>query len=143
MSSTLIAALVFTVILLIITGYFIVGSLPLLILKHDTPLDSGFVRGFFNTYYLAAMFVAGATALSYGFAGKPAFAAGAAALSVLAQILRGMFIPKMDALRAQIQVNATQAIASFRRTHLAAILINLAQLILIVWSLIILSLQLG
>ena len=51
MSAPLIAALFFTVALLVTTAYFILGSVPLLILKHDTPKDSRFVRGFFNTYY--------------------------------------------------------------------------------------------
>jgi hypothetical protein len=112
-----------------------------LILKHDTPLDSRFVRGFFNTYYLAAMFTASATAVSYVFAGRLAFAAGAAALALLAIILRRRVISKMDSLRAQIQVSAVTAIPAFRRIHVTAILVNLAQLVIIVWSLIAASLQ--
>ena len=140
MSAALIAALVFTVVLLVVTAYFIMGSVPLLILKHDTPLDSRFVRSFFNTYYLAAIFAASATAVSYAFAGRLAFAAGAASLALLAALLRGRVIPKMDSLQAQIQVSGTDAIAGFRRTHLTAILINLAQLVVIVWSLTALSL---
>ena len=135
MSAALIVALFFTVALLVTTAYFLLGSVPLLILKHDTPLDSRFVRGFFNTYYLAAMFTAGAAAVSYALAGRLVVAAGAAALSLLATVLRGKIIPKMDSLRAQIQVSGTDAIPGFRRTHLSAILVNLVQLVLIVWSL--------
>lgn len=41
----------FTVALLVTTAYFLLGSVPLLVLKHDTPLDSRFLRGCFNTYY--------------------------------------------------------------------------------------------
>jgi len=140
MSAVLIAALVFTVILLVVTAYFLLGSVPLLILKHDTPLDSRFVRSFFNTYYLAAIFAASATALSYALAGRLAFAAGAASLALLAVVLRGKVIPRMDAVQAQIQVSGADAISRFRRTHVTAILINLAQLVLIVWSLTTLSL---
>lgn len=99
MSAALIAALFFTVALLVTTAYFIMGSLPLLILKHDTPVDSGFVRGFFNTYYLAAMFTAGATSVSYAFAARPIFAAGAAALALLAAILRRKVIPWTEATK--------------------------------------------
>jgi hypothetical protein len=135
MSTALIAALFFTVALLVTTAYFILGSVPLLILKHDTPVDARFVRGFFNTYYLAAMFTASATAVSYAFAGRAAFAGGAAALALLAAILRQKVISKMDSLRTRIQMGGTDAIPGFRRTHLSAILINLAQLVLIVWSL--------
>ncbi len=141
MPATLIAALFFTVALLVVTAYFILGSVPLLILKHDTPLDSRFVRGFFNTYYLAAIFTASATAVSYAFAERFVFAAGAAALALLATILRRTVIPKMDWLRAQIQFSGPNAIPGFRRIHVTAILLNLAQLVLIVWSLIVFSRQ--
>ena len=141
MTVSLFAALFFTVALLAVTTYFILGSLPLLILKHDTPLDSRFIRGFFNIYYRAAMFTASATAVSYAFAGRPRFAAGAAALALLATLLRRTVIPKMDSLRAQIQGSNTTAIPGFRRMHVTAILLNLAQLALIVWSLVTLSMQ--
>jgi hypothetical protein len=139
MSAALIPALFFTVALLLTNAYFLLGSVPLLILKHDTPLDSRFVRGFFNTYYIAAMFVASAAAVSYAFAGKLFYAAGAAVLALLATFLRWRVIPQMDALRAQIQLSAADAIRHFRRTHMSAIAINLAQLVLIVWSLLAVS----
>lgn len=142
MSASLVFALVFTVALLVTTAYFLMGSVPLLILKHDTPMDSRFVRGFFNTYYLAVMFTASATALSYAFAGRPIVATGAAALALLATMLRRKVIPAMDSLRAQIQAGEGSAIAAFRRMHTAAILVNLAQLVCIVWSLIAASLSL-
>jgi hypothetical protein len=135
MSAALIAALFFTVALLVTTAYFILGSVPLLILKHDTPKDSRFVRGFFNTYYLAAMFTASSAAVSYAFAERPLIAAGAAALALLAVLLRRQVVAKMEALGSQIQSGGTDAIPGFRRTHVFAILVNLAQLVLIVWSL--------
>lgn len=136
MSAALIAAMFFTVALLVTTAYFLMGSVPLLILKHDTPMDSRFVRGFFNIYYLAAICTASATALSYAFAGRLAFAVGAAALALLAVVLRRTVIPRMELLWARIQAGDTRAIPAFRRIHVAAILINLVQLALIVWSLI-------
>ena len=141
MALPLIVALVFTVILLVITAYFLMGSVPLLVLKHDTPMDARFVRGFFNTYYVAAMYAAGATALSYAIAGRLVFAAGASGLAALAVVLRRTVMEKMDSLRAGLQSDDTDAIAAFRRTHVAAILANLAQLALIVWSLVALPLQ--
>ena len=141
MSAALIAALIFTVALLVTTAYFLMGSLPLLILKHDTPMDSRFVRGFYNTYYLAAMSTAGATALSYAIAGRFALAVGPAALALLSVLSRRKVIPKMDALRAQIEGSDSAAILAFRRMHIAAILINLAQLVVIVWTLIAVSIS--
>lgn len=141
MSAAMLAALFFTVALLVNTAYFIMGSVPLLVLKHDTPLDSRFIRSFFNTYYLIAMVTAAATAASYAIAGRPVLAIGAAGLAILAAMLRRSVIPKMDALQAQIQMSNADAIPGFRRTHIIAILINLAQLVVIVWSLIAVSLQ--
>ena len=139
MSAAMFAALGFTVALLVTTAYFIMGSIPLLILKHDTPLDARFVRGFFNIYYVAAFITATATAFSYAIAGRAGLAAGAAALALIAIVLRKKVIPKMDALGEQIQSNYMDAIPGFRRTHITAILINIAQLAAIVWSLIALS----
>ena len=136
MPAALFAAMFFTVALLVTTAYFIMGSLPLLVLKHDTPLDARFVRGFFNLYYVAAFVTATATAISFLWAGRPGIAAGAAALAVLAVVLRRQVIPKMDALGAQIQSDYVNAIPGFRKTHLTAIAINLVQLAVIVWTLI-------
>ena len=142
MSAALIAALVFTVALLVTTAYFLLGSVPLLVLSHDTPLDSHFVRGFFNTYYLTAMCTAGAAALSYVLAGRIVFGAGAATLASLAVLLRWKLIPLMDSLRAQMEIAGAEAVPEFRRMHLSAIFINLVQLVVIVWSLMAFSSQL-
>lgn len=141
MSTSLIAALIFTVALLVVTAYFFMGSLPLLILRHDTPMDARFVRGFYNTYYLAALFTASATTVSFAWAGWPVLAAGAAALALMAYLLRRHVIPKMDSLHAQIQSSGTDAVPGFRRMHVVAVLANLVQLVVIVGSLITLSLQ--
>ncbi|MBL0085472.1 MAG: hypothetical protein IPP87_01395 [Ideonella sp.] len=135
MSAAMIAALVFTVALLVTTAYFVMGSIPLLVLKHDTPLDARFVRGFFNTYYVAAFVSATATSISFALAGRAGLAAGAAVLALIALGLRQKVIPKMDSLGAEIQSNAMDAIPGFRRTHIAAILFNVVQLVAIVWSL--------
>ena len=138
MPAAMIAALFFTVALLVTTLYFILGSIPLLILKHDTPLDARFVRGFFNIYYRCAVVTAALTCVSYGLAGRPALSAGAAALALLAVVLRRKIIPKMETLGDQIQSDVN-AIPGFRQTHVTAILINIAQLVAIVWSLTTLS----
>ena len=141
MSAALIAALVFTVALMVTHAYFLFGSVPLLVLKHDTPLDARFVRGFFNTYYLASFYTADATALSLAWAGRPALALCAAGLALLAAFLRRTAIRKMDLLRTEVERDNARAIPAFRRVHLAAILSNLAQLVFIVWTLIATSMQ--
>ena len=141
MPAALIAALIFTVVLLVITAYFFMGSLPLLVLKHDTPMDSRFVRGFFKTYYLAVIFAASGAALSYALAGRFAFAAAAAGVAALAGVLRLTIISKMDRLRLLIQRGDSNAIPGFRRMHVTAIFVNLAQLVGIVGGLIAVSVQ--
>ena len=80
----IVMALIPTVLLLVWMGFFMMGSLPLLVLKHDTPLDSRFIRGLFNVYYLAVMLTAGAAALGYAWTAKPAFALGMACIATLA-----------------------------------------------------------
>lgn len=141
MPASLIAALFFTMALIVTHAYFLMGSVPLLVLQHDTSLDARFVRGFFNTYYLAAMVAAGAAAVSLALAGRPAVAAGAACLALLAFVLRRKVIPMMDSLRVRIEASGAAAIQAFRRIHIACIAANLAQLVVIVWTLIAASMQ--
>jgi hypothetical protein len=133
-------ALFFTVALLVTTAYFLLGGLPLLVLKHDTPLDSGFIRGFFNVYYFAAIVTAAGTSISYAFFGRLDFAIGAGAMAIAAAVLRRLVLPKLDQLRVQILTNDASAIRRFRTIHLALLLGNLVQLALVVWSLTTLSL---
>jgi len=129
------ASLIFTVALLMVTAYFFLGSVPLLILKHDNPVDSKFIRSFYNTYYQIAFVVALGTTVSYALSARPLFAMGAAVITVLTWFLRGKFIPKMDALGNQIEANDLVSIPEFRKIHKTAIQINLVQLVAIVSSL--------
>lgn len=128
------AALFFTVLLLVTTAYFLMGGLPLLILKHDTPVDAGFIRGFFNVYYKAASFAASGACLSYALWGRPFFAIGAAGIVLLVVMLRAKQMPAMRAVAAQIHERDKHAVARFRRLHLSALLVNLVQVIAIVWA---------
>ncbi|MFA5901605.1 MAG: hypothetical protein WC829_21095 [Hyphomicrobium sp.] len=136
-----IAAMVCTVVLMVTNAYFLMGSLPLLTLKHDTPLDARFIRGFYDTYYLFAICTAVPAAISYAFLGRPYFAVGAGALAALAFALRRIVPQRMDKLRSRIVVREDQvaAILEFRRLHVVAIVINVVQLALIVGCMIALS----
>ena len=128
-----------TVALLCTMGFFMMGSLPLLILKHDTPLDARFIRGLFALYYAAVMVTAGVAAVAYALAGRPAFALGMAALAALAVLLRRVIVGRMDALRATMTADDAPGIAGFRRLHIRGMLINVAQLGAVVWGLMRLS----
>jgi hypothetical protein len=140
-SAALFVALLCTGSMLVTTLYFVMGSVPLLILRHDTPMDARFVRAFFNTAYLTALGTSAITALSYAVAGRWIFAAGAAALALLAWVMRTTVLARMDALRDRIQATGADAISAFRRLHATAIIVNLAQLVLIVWCLISVSIE--
>lgn len=132
-------AFVFTVALLVTTAYFLLGGLPLLVLKHDVPVDARFIRSFFNVYYRAAFWTALGAALSFALWGKPAFAFGAALIAVAVSVLRRHLLAAMQALGERIQASDAGAIARFRRVHATALSINVVQLAVIVWGLLQLS----
>lgn len=132
-------AFVFTVALLVTTAYFLLGGLPLLVLKHDVPVDARFIRSFFNVYYHAAFWTALGAGLSYALWGRPAFALGAAAIAVLASLLRRHLLAAMQALGERIEASDAGAIGRFRRVHAAALSVNVLQLVVIVWGLLQLS----
>lgn len=132
MSSAMYGAFFFTVALLFITAYFLLGGLPLLILKHDAPLDARFIRRFFEVYYKTAFWTAVGAFASYALWGRLVLAVGAAAFAVAATLLRRHFLPVMHQLGTQIEANDGQAIQRFRRMHATALLINLALLVVLV-----------
>jgi hypothetical protein len=125
--------------LLFFTAYFLLGGLPLLILKHDVPLDARFVRAFFNVYYRVAFWAAIGAAVSYGAWGRFAFAAGAAIIAAAMAVLRTHFLRAMAEIGAQIEGSDPEPIRRFRRMHGAALLMNVALLVVLVWGTIRLS----
>ena len=54
-------------------------------------------------------------------------------------LLRRHLLPAMQNLGAEIETNAQGAVRRFRRVHGAALLVNLGQLVLVVWGIIQLS----
>jgi hypothetical protein len=124
----LIVALISTVALLVWMGFFMMGSLPLLILKHDTPLDSRFIRGLFNVYYLAVMATAGVGALSYALAGRPLIALALGCVAGLGFAGRYWFVAGMDRVRSTMTADDGPAIRQFRRLHIAGMLLNVVLL---------------
>ena len=132
-------AFIFTVALLVFTAYFLLGGLPLLVLKHDVPLDARFIRAFFNVYYKVAFWAAVGAAVSYALWGRVVFAAGAAAIAVLVTVLRKHFLDAMEQVGARIEGSDAEPIRRFRRMHGAALVINVALLVVLVWGTIRLS----
>ncbi len=129
------AALFSTIPLLMCMGYFFMGSLPLLVLKHDTPMDSRFIRGFFNTYYVAVLCTASIPTISFALFGQLAFSVCMAAIAALALFLRKTLLRYMDELRRRIEGADSSAIIDFRRIHIVGMAVNFVQLAVLVWGL--------
>ena len=128
-------ALLSTVLLLISMGFFMLGSLPLLVLKHDTPLDSRFIRGLFNVYYTAVMLTSTVAAASYGFASRPIFSVWLCGVGALAFLLRRTVVSRMDQLRSIMTPADKPAIRRFRRLHIGGMVVNVVQLGCVAWGL--------
>ncbi|MDM0114848.1 hypothetical protein QTI66_22050 [Variovorax sp. J22R133] len=120
----LIIALISTVALLVWMGFFMMGSLPLLILKHDTPLDSRFIRGLFNVYYMALMTTATVGAVSYVLAGRPGIGLALGCIALLGFAARRSIVGRMDSLRSTMTADDSAAIGRFRRLHIGGMLLN-------------------
>jgi hypothetical protein len=126
--SMLIVALISSVVLLVWMGFFLMGSLPLLILKHDTPVDSRFIRGLFNVYYVAIMSTATVGALSGALAGRAAIALAFGGVAGIGFAGRRWLVARMDLVRSTMTADDSPAIARFRRLHIAGMLANVALL---------------
>ncbi len=129
-------SLFFTVAMLAVTAYFLFGSIPLLILKHDNNMDSKFIRSFYITYFKFAIVVSTAAAISYAAAFRPIQAMGAFAIAILTLVLRFKLIPQLDQCGSEIREDRNlMAIPEFRKIHRKAITLNFAQLITVLGSL--------
>jgi hypothetical protein len=125
----MIFAMFATVILLVWMGFFMLGSLPLLVLKHDTPLDSRFIRGLFNVYYTAIMVTASVGAAAFALAGRIPFALVFVGIGLIGAGSRHWVLGKMDALRATMTATDHVAIRKFRQLHIGGMVANLVQLL--------------
>ena len=113
MSSALYASFFFTVALLVTTAYFLMGGLPLLTLKHDTPLDARFVRGFFNVYYRAAFWASLGAFVSYALWGRYPFALGVAANACVVSLLRKHLLQPCSSSAQRSRPAATGRFSTF------------------------------
>lgn len=109
-------------------GFFSMGSLPLLVLKHDTPLDARFIRGLFNVYYLAVVATAALGVLGYALTGRPTIALVMVAIAGLALLSRRWIVGQMDLARNSAMADDPSAVRRFRRLHIGGMILNAAQL---------------
>ena len=123
------------VLLLVWMGFFMLGSLPLMILKHDTPMDARFIRGLFDVYYKAVIVVASAGTLAHAFARRPAMTAVMVAIGAVAFCSRRMILSRMDRLRLTMTATDAAGIRQFRRLHVVGMVLNVVQLLALCGSL--------
>ena len=124
----------FTVLLLFWMGFFTLGSLPLMILKHDTLLDARFIRGLFDVYYKAVMTVSACGAAAYVAAEHPLSAAAMCVVFLIAFGSRRVIVRRMDTLRARTEPMEPPAVRNFRRLHVAGMAMNVSQLVFICFA---------
>jgi hypothetical protein len=126
-------ALVSTVLLLISLGFSVLGTTPLLVLKHNLPMDSRVVRQVFHYCYRLVAVVAIAASIGQAFAGRPMLAVGTGCIAVLAFFLHHWMLTRMDVLRGTMHDGDMNAIRRFRELHVAGIALNFTQLVVFVW----------
>lgn len=119
------------VLLLVWMGFFMLGSLPLMILKHDTPLDARFIRGLFDVYYKAVMIAAAAGILAHALAGRLVTTVGMAVICAVAFASRRAILSRMDRLRSTMTATDAAGIREFRKLHVLGMSLNVLQLLAI------------
>jgi hypothetical protein len=126
---TTIAPLATIVLLLVWMGFFMLGSLPLLVLKHDTPLDARFIRGLFDVYYKAVMIAAAAGALTHALAQRQITAVALVVIGAIALGSRRAILTRMDRLASTMTATDRAGIRQFRKLHVTGMVLNFAQLL--------------
>ena len=114
---------------------FTFASPPLLVLKHDTPVDGGFVRNLFNIYYIVVMALGAIGAAGCLYLGRTGQALAMGGVIVFVFLLRRWVLAKMDGLRDAINRGEPMAVRRFRRLHIGGTAFNVVQLGVVAWGL--------
>ena len=114
---------------------FMFASPPLLILKHDTPVDGRFIRNLFNIDYIVVMTFAAVGAAGCALMGKDSLALAMGGLVVFVVGVRSLVIANMDRLRDAIAHGDSMAVSRFRRLHIAGMILNVVQFGTVAWGL--------
>ena len=122
------------VVLLFPMVVFMLASPPLLILKHDTPVDGRFIRGLFNVYYIIVITIATAGTAGWALMGRGVVAFAMGGLVVFVFGLRRWMISNMDKLRCAMTRGDFMAVPRFRRLHIAGMILNVVQLGTVAWG---------
>ncbi|MDO9014234.1 MAG: hypothetical protein Q7U84_05585 [Polynucleobacter sp.] len=127
-------ALVSTVLLLMSLAFSVLGTTPLLVLKHAVPMDSRVVRQVFHYCYRLVTVAAFVASVSHALEGRTMLAVCTGSIGLIAVALHHWLLAGMDALRTTMHDGDISAVRRFRRMHVTGVALNLAQLAAAVWA---------
>ena len=127
-------ALYAAVILLLPMVGLLLGSAAFLLVGLDVPEVTQLLRGIFKGYFLAIGIAGGIAMVLFAAGGRPAFSAGAIAITAFALMVRRWLVQRMDAELQARDAGAATAVRQLRLLHVKGILIAAAQLATVVAS---------
>ena len=118
-------ALVSTVFLLMTLGFSVLGTTPLLVLKHLQPMDSRVIRQVFHYCYTCVTVLAIAASVSNALEERPFLSICTGAMALWVFVLHRWMRLRMDALRVTMLEGDTDSVHRFRQLHIAGVCINI------------------
>jgi RecA/RadA recombinase len=127
-------ALVSTVLLLMTLGFSVLGTTPLLVLKHVQPMDSRIIRQVFHYCYRLIAVVAIAACIGNALVDRQDVSFCAGAIAILELALHHWILIRMDALRVTMHDGDAQAVSNFRQLHAIGVFMNIALFSVAIWA---------
>ncbi len=127
-------ALYATVILLLPMVCFFLASPTFLLVGLKVPEVTQLLRGIFNGYFLASGIAGIIAMVLFAVSGRPVFSAGAISIAAFALTARHWLLQHMDAELQARDAGVAGAIRQLRLLHLKGMLINAAQLAIVIAS---------
>jgi len=127
-------ALVSTVLLLMSLAFSVLGTTPLLILKHKVPMDSRVVRQVFHYCYRLVTVLAIAASIGHALENRLLLAVCTGCIALMAVALHHWMLNRMDVLRATMHDGDIIAVRRFRELHVTGVASNLALLATAIWA---------
>ena len=110
------------------------GTTPLLILKHKIPMDSRVVRQVFHYCYRIVAVVALAAFVGHALEGRPVLSACTGCIALMALVLHPWLLARMDGLRVTMHDGDMAALRRFRELHVTGVALNFVQLAAAIWA---------
>ena len=127
-------ALVSTVLLLMSLAFSVLGTTPLLVLKHKLPMDSRVIRQVFHYCYRLVAVVAMAASIGHALEGRAILSVCTGGIALMAVALHHWMLMRMDALRATMHDGDITAVRRFRELHVTGVALNFVQLAAAIWA---------